>query len=102
MNISPSSSGSKITESKKQSRRRRQTGMRFLLASAGFKFVLLFNPEDGGDVPVNIKLPPDYTTLELRTTALFTATIARASNPIWPPQFPHLSLFFFCNLISVK
>jgi hypothetical protein len=39
-------------ESKKRSRSRRQAGMRFLLASAGFKFVLLFNPEDGGDDPL--------------------------------------------------
>jgi hypothetical protein len=54
-------------ESKKHSGSRQQPELSFPLASAGFQYGLLFNPEDGGDMCLrNIRLPSNYTALQLR------------------------------------
>jgi hypothetical protein len=85
-------------ESKKQSISRQQAGMEFLLASAGFYYVLLFNPEDGGDDPLKHQAPSKLHNIRTHMTLLFTVTIVRASNPIWLPGFLHLSVFVILSL----
>jgi hypothetical protein len=73
--MSPPSSVSKTKPSKK-----RASGMKAEVLSdlAGFVLVLIFNPEDGGDMlPRNVGL---FTNCSQKTV-LYTVAILRRSNP---------------------